>query len=140
MLFTNPFTVALAPVAVVLAALYPFTKRFLPFPQLFLAAAFSWAIPMAYAAVLEALPPALWWLVAANMFWTFAYDTEYAMVDRPWDETVGIQSTARLFGRFDRAAIALAFLGTGRALCRLGSTMGSVGPTTLACCWRRPRP
>lgn len=123
-LFTNPFTVALAPVAVGLAALYPFTKRFLPFPQLFLAAAFSWAIPMAYAAVLDALPPALWWLVAANMLWTFAYDTEYAMVDRPWDEAVGIQSTARLFGRFDRAAIALAFLGAGACLVQAGLSHG----------------
>jgi 4-hydroxybenzoate polyprenyltransferase len=127
-LFTNALTITLAPVAVVLAALYPFTKRFLPVPQLFLAAAFSWAIPMAYAAVMNSLPSSLWWLVAANMLWTFAYDTEYAMVDRPWDEAVGIQSTARLFGRFDRLAIGLAFVGALLCLFQAGLSHGVAWP------------
>ncbi len=104
-LFTNRLTILLAPVAVVLAALYPFMKRVTHLPQLFLGAAFSWAVPMAFAAVTGGVPTLAWLLFVANLLWTVAYDTEYAMVDRPWDLEVGIKSTAILFGELDRLMI-----------------------------------
>lgn len=104
-LFTNLLTIMLAPVAVALAALYPFTKRLTHLPQLFLGAAFSWAIIMAFAAETGAVAEVAWLLFVANLLWTVAYDTEYAMVDRPWDLKVGIKSTAILFGELDRLMI-----------------------------------
>ncbi|MEE4359898.1 MAG: 4-hydroxybenzoate octaprenyltransferase [Pseudomonadales bacterium] len=104
-LFTNRLTILLAPVAVLLAALYPFMKRVTHLPQLFLGAAFSWAIPMAFAAVTGTVPVLAWLLFVANLLWTVAYDTEYAMVDRPWDLQVGIKSTAILFGELDRLMV-----------------------------------
>ncbi|MCC5886703.1 MAG: 4-hydroxybenzoate octaprenyltransferase [Gammaproteobacteria bacterium] len=106
-LFTNLLTIMLAPVAVALAALYPFTKRMTHLPQLFLGAAFSWAIIMAFAAETGAVPEVAWLLFVANLLWTVAYDTEYAMVDRPWDLKVGIKSTAILFGDLDRLMIGI---------------------------------
>ncbi|MCC5873967.1 MAG: 4-hydroxybenzoate octaprenyltransferase [Gammaproteobacteria bacterium] len=106
-LFTNLLTILLAPVAVGLAALYPFTKRLTHLPQLFLGAAFSWAIIMAFAAETGAVPEVAWLLFVANLLWTVAYDTEYAMVDRPWDLKVGIKSTAILFGDLDRLMIGI---------------------------------
>jgi len=105
--FTNLFTVMLSVVGVVLAFIYPFMKRYTHLPQAFLGAAFSWAIPMAFGAVLGSLPPVAWLLFAANVAWTVAYDTEYAMVDRDDDLKVGIKSTAVLFGRADRLMIGL---------------------------------
>lgn len=101
-LMTNPFTVNLSFIAVALAATYPFMKRHTHLPQVVLGAAFSWSIPMAFAAQLDALPPQLWWLYAGNLLWTMAYDTKYAMVDREDDLQVGIKSTAILFGKHDR--------------------------------------
>ena len=106
-LFTNWLTVQLAFGGVALAAIYPFCKRFTFYPQVVLGAAFSWAIPMAFAAQAEALPPALWLVFLANLVWTVAYDTEYAMCDREDDLRIGIKSTAILFGEADRAIIAL---------------------------------
>ncbi len=106
-LFTNLLTILLAIVAVALAALYPFTKRLTHLPQLFLGAAFSWAIIMAFAAETGTVPEAAWLLFVANLLWTVAYDTEYAMVDRPWDLKVGIKSTAILFGELDRLMIGI---------------------------------
>jgi len=106
-LFVNRFTFWLSFVGLGLAVLYPFTKRFTYLPQLFLGAAFSWAIPMAFAAETGALPPAAWLLYTANLLWTVAYDTQYAMVDREDDLKIGIRSTAILFGDADRAIIAL---------------------------------
>lgn len=106
-LFVNRFTFWLSFVGLGLAVLYPFTKRFTYLPQLFLGAAFSWAIPMAFAAETGALPPAAWLLYTANLLWTVAYDTQYAMVDRDDDLKIGIRSTAILFGDADRAIIAL---------------------------------
>lgn len=103
----NGLTIALSLVAVVLAACYPFMKRITHLPQLVLGAAFSWAIPMAFAAETGAVALLAWWLFAANLLWTVAYDTLYAMVDRDDDERIGVRSTARLFGRFDRLAVAL---------------------------------
>ncbi|MES1963995.1 4-hydroxybenzoate octaprenyltransferase [Psychrobacter sp. AH5] len=93
--------------AVVLAFIYPFMKRFTHLPQVFLAAAFGWAIPMAYVAVQGA--PDIWcWLVfIAYMCWTVAYDTQYAMADRADDLKIGVKSTAILFGRFDIVIISI---------------------------------
>jgi 4-hydroxybenzoate polyprenyltransferase len=115
-LFTNTLTVSLSFVAVVLASTYPFMKRFTHLPQLVLGAAFSWGIPMAFAAQTGALPTSLWLLYLSNLLWTVAYDTEYAMVDRDDDLLIGIKSTAILFGRHDRLAIALLQLCTLAAL------------------------
>jgi 4-hydroxybenzoate polyprenyltransferase len=103
----NPFTILLSIGAVVLATLYPFTKRFTYWPQLFLGAAFAWAVPMAYAAVLNAIPLSAWLVFAITMLWTLIYDTYYAMVDREDDLKVGIKSTAIAFGEYDRIVISL---------------------------------
>lgn len=101
-LFTDSKTILLSFVGLFLAALYPFMKRYTHLPQVFLGLAFSWAIPMAYSAQGGSLlDPELWMLFVANSFWTIAYDTYYAMTDRPDDLKIGIKSTAILFGRFD---------------------------------------
>lgn len=105
--FTNLFTVMLSLVGVALAFIYPFMKRYTHLPQLFLGAAFSWAIPMAFGAVLGHVPAEAWLLFLANVAWTMAYDTQYAMVDRDDDLKIGIKSTAVLFGRADRLMIGL---------------------------------
>ena len=104
-LLTDPLTITLAFLAAGLAVLYPFTKRMTHMPQLFLGMAFSMAIPMAFSAVTGSVPEIAWLLFVANLLWTVAYDTEYAMVDRPWDLKVGIKSTAILFGEQDRLMI-----------------------------------
>ena len=90
-----------------LAVSYPFTKRFFAIPQAYLGIAFGFGIPMAYAAQLEHVPAVAWVLLLANIFWTIAYDTEYAMVDRDDDRKIGIRTSAILFGRFDVAAVML---------------------------------
>ena len=100
-LFLNWQTIALSVVALLLASSYPFMKRYTHFPQVVLGAAFGWAIPMAFMAVLETVPTYGWWLFVANLLWTVAYDTMYAMVDRDDDIEIGIKSTAVLFGRYD---------------------------------------
>ena len=105
-LFTNPLTMGLSIAAVALASTYPFMKRFTHLPQLVLGLAFSWGIPMAFAAQTGTLPAALWLLFLGNLWWIVAYDTEYAMVDRDDDLIAGVKSTAILFGRHDRTAIA----------------------------------
>ncbi|WP_033426732.1 4-hydroxybenzoate octaprenyltransferase [Psychrobacter lutiphocae] len=92
--------------AVALAFIYPFMKRFTHLPQVFLAAAFGWAIPMAYVAVQGAPDMWCWLLFAAYMCWTIAYDTQYAMADRNDDLKIGVKSTAILFGRYDVVIIA----------------------------------
>jgi 4-hydroxybenzoate polyprenyltransferase len=101
----NLLTWAMACIAAFLAASYPFTKRFLALPQAYLGIAFGFGIPMAYAAVEGALPLSAWLLLAANIFWALAYDTEYAMVDRDDDIVIGIQTAAITFGRFDVLAV-----------------------------------
>jgi 4-hydroxybenzoate polyprenyltransferase len=105
-LFTNNLTIALSLVAVLLASTYPFMKRFTNLPQIVLGAAFSWGIPMAFAAQRDELPPALWLLFTGNLLWTVVYDTKYAMVDRDDDVKIGVKSTAILFGDADRLIIA----------------------------------
>ena len=97
----NRFTIALSLIAVLLAAIYPFMKRFTYLPQLVLGMAFGWAIPMAFAAQTNSLPTIVWWLFVANIVWTTMYDTFYAMADREDDLQVGVKSTAILFGKND---------------------------------------
>jgi len=103
---TNPLTIKLSIIGAALALVYPFMKRITHWPQVVLGLAFSWGIPMAFAACQSALPQELWWLFAANVLWTLIYDTQYAMVDREDDLTVGIKSTAILFGDLDVRIIA----------------------------------
>ncbi|HEX19694.1 MAG TPA: 4-hydroxybenzoate octaprenyltransferase [Acidiferrobacteraceae bacterium] len=106
-LLMNRLTIYLSFAAVVLAASYPFMKRYTHLPQFYLGMAFGWAIPMAFAAQGNSIPPVAWVLFAANVFWVVAYDTAYAMVDRDDDIKIGVKSTAILFGRYDRFMIGL---------------------------------
>lgn len=101
----NNLTLLLSFPAVLLAASYPYTKRFLVIPQAYLGIAFGFGIPMAFAAQQSAVPPVAWVLLVANVFWAIAYDTEYAMVDRDDDIHLGIHSSALLFGKYDVAAV-----------------------------------
>ncbi|MGC8120419.1 4-hydroxybenzoate octaprenyltransferase [Marinobacter sp. VGCF2001] len=103
--FTNSLTLYLSFGGALLAFIYPFMKRYTHLPQLFLGAAFSWAIPMAWAAEANQLSQITWLLFTANLLWTVTYDTLYAMVDRDDDLKIGIKSTAILFGDADRAII-----------------------------------
>lgn len=105
----NALTLQLSVVAVVVAATYPFFKRFFALPQAYLGIAFGFGIPMAFAAVQNQLPATAWILLAANVFWALAYDTEYAMVDRDDDLKIGIRTSAITFGRFDVAAVMLCY-------------------------------
>jgi 4-hydroxybenzoate polyprenyltransferase len=102
----NRMTLLLAIFGAFLAVTYPFIKRFLSVPQLYLGITFGWGIPMAFAAQLERLPRVAWLLLIANMLWVTVYDTIYAMVDRDDDLKVGVRSTAILFGDSDRHIIA----------------------------------
>ena len=104
---TNTLTVQLSAVGAALAMLYPLMKRVTHWPQIVLGLAFSWSIPMAFTASINTLPNELWWLFAANVLWTVVYDTQYAMVDREDDLSVGIKSTAILFGDLDVRIIGL---------------------------------
>ena len=104
-LFLNKFTIALSVVALVVAASYPYSKRFFPLPQAWLGIAFGMSILMAFAAYRNTLPPIAWWLFIANIFWAIAYDTEYAMVDRDDDMRLNIKTSALLFGVFDVVAV-----------------------------------
>ena len=106
----NPRTIWLSVVALAIAVVYPFTKRFFDLPQAWLGIAFSFGIPMAFAAQLDAVPPLAWALTAANFFWVMAYDTEYAMVDRDDDLRLGMRTSAILFGRFDVAAVMASYV------------------------------
>ncbi len=105
----NTLTIKLSVVAMLLAASYPFTKRFLSIPQAYLGIAFGWSIPMAFAAILGNIPAIAWVLLMANIFWAIAYDTEYAMVDREDDLKIGIKSSAITFGRFDIFAVMISY-------------------------------
>lgn len=107
----NHLTWLLSVPAVFLAGSYPFTKRFLAIPQAYLGIAFGFGIPMAFAAQTGSVPALAWWLLLANLFWTVAYDTEYAMVDRADDLKIGIKTSAITFGRFDVTAIVLCYAG-----------------------------
>lgn len=100
-LFTNRLTIELSFAGAALAAIYPFTKRYTYLPQVVLGAAFGWSIPMAFAAVMNTVPPVGWLLFIGNIIWSVVYDTEYAMVDREDDIKAGAKSTAVLFGDAD---------------------------------------
>ncbi|MDQ7733921.1 4-hydroxybenzoate octaprenyltransferase [Halomonas sp. SpR1] len=126
-LLTNWFTVLLSLGGVLLAIIYPFMKRYTHFPQVVLGAAFSWAIPMAFGAVLGYVPLEAWLLFCANVCWTVAYDTQYAMVDRDDDLKIGIKSTAVLFGNADRLIIGLLQLATLGLLAWVGWRVGLGG-------------
>ncbi len=102
----NETTIKYSFIGAFLAFIYPFMKRFTHLPQLFLGLAFSWSIPMAWVAQGAEPSPVLWGLFVANLLWTVAYDTQYAMVDREDDLKIGIRSTAILFGRRDKLVIA----------------------------------
>jgi 4-hydroxybenzoate polyprenyltransferase len=103
----NKLTLLFALGGAFLAVTYPFIKRFLSVPQLYLGIAFGWGIPMAFAAELDHVPPVTWLFVLANMLWVTVYDTIYAMVDRDDDVRIGVRSTAILFGDSDRHIIAV---------------------------------
>jgi 4-hydroxybenzoate polyprenyltransferase len=101
----NALTVQLSFFGVALAVSYPFMKRLHHFPQFHLGAAFGWGIPMAYAAITNALPPVCWLLFLGNVLWSVIYDTQYAMVDREDDLKIGVKSTAIRFGARDKQII-----------------------------------
>ena len=128
----NQFTFYLAFGGAALAIIYPFMKRFTFLPQLFLGAAFAWAIPMAFAAETSSLPAAAWLIFVAKLLWTVAYDTQYAMCDREDDLKVGIKSTAILFGEADRMIIGVLQLLALWPLWLLGQGLGFAWPWYLA--------
>ena len=105
----NAFTRSLSVLALLVAFIYPFTKRFFAMPQAILGIAFGFGIPMAYAAVLDFIPLEAWILLIGNIFWAIAYDTAYAMVDRDDDIRLGLRTSAITFGRYDVLAIGLSY-------------------------------
>ncbi|MDO8413286.1 MAG: 4-hydroxybenzoate octaprenyltransferase [Gallionellaceae bacterium] len=120
----NNLTLLLSVPAVLLAASYPFTKRFLAIPQAYLGIAFGFGIPMAFAAQQGSVPLVAWLLLLANVCWAIAYDTEYAMVDRDDDIHLGIHSSALFFGKYEVAAIMVCYGMTLLILAVAGKTLG----------------
>lgn len=108
-LTTNAVTIGWSFAALVVTLAYPFAKRFVAMPQAVLGVAFSFGIPMAFAAVTGQVPTLAWWLLLGNLFWVIAYDTEYAMVDRDDDLRIGMKTSAITLGRFDVAAILFSY-------------------------------
>jgi len=123
-LFTNRLTIYLSVVAVLLAASYPFLKRYTYLPQAYLGLAFGWGIPMAFAAIQGTVPPLAWLLFLGNLLWTTGYDTWYAMVDREDDLRAGAKSTAILFGDADLIAQGVLYGGFVLAMFLLGQRAG----------------
>jgi 4-hydroxybenzoate polyprenyltransferase len=119
----NGLTKELSVVALFVAGSYPFTKRFFAIPQAYLGIAFGFGIPMAFAAVQNHVPMIAWAMLAANVFWSVAYDTAYAMVDRDDDIKIGIRTSALTFGRFDVAAIMLCYAVTLGIYAVLGAAL-----------------
>ncbi|TWT19371.1 4-hydroxybenzoate octaprenyltransferase [Luteimonas marina] len=120
----NRLTVLMSVVGVVLAASYPYLKRYTYLPQVYLGMAFGWGIPMGFAAVQGEVPPVAWVLYVANIFWATAYDTWYAMVDRDDDIRMGAKSTAILFGELDLVAQGVLYAMTFAALALVGREAG----------------
>jgi 4-hydroxybenzoate polyprenyltransferase len=120
----NALTIFLSFAGAALAASYPFMKRITHLPQFYLGLAFGWSVPMAFAAEANALPPVAWLLFLANVCWSVAYDTAYAMVDRDDDLRIGVKSTAILFGRYDRLLIGLFHVFTLALLVLAGRVAG----------------
>lgn len=127
-------TALLSVVGVLLAASYPYLKRYTYLPQVYLGLAFGWGIPMAFAALTGAVPALAWVLYVANVFWATAYDTWYAMVDRDDDIRMGAKSTAILFGELDLAAIGVLYALMFAALALVGRQAGLGLPYWLALC------
>lgn len=123
----NRMTILLSFGGLALAWVYPFMKRYTHLPQVVLGAAFGWAIPMGWAAVSESLPLVCWLVFFANICWTVAYDTQYAMVDRDDDLKIGVKSTAILFDRFDKLIIGLLQLATLGLMALVGSMLNLNG-------------
>ena len=123
-LFLNPFAIALSFAGAAIAASYPFAKRFFALPQAVLGIAFGFGIPMAYAAIQGRLPLECWLLLAVNVFYSFAYDTEYAMVDRDDDAKLGIRTSALTLGRWDVAAVMASYAAMLALLVTLGVRLG----------------
>jgi len=119
----NKLVLELSVVALFLAASYPFTKRFFAIPQAYLGIAFGFGIPMSYAAVWGAIPADAWILLAANVFWAIAYDTEYALVDYDDDLKIGIKTSAISFGQFALPAIAFCYAAALAMLAWVGLRM-----------------
>jgi 4-hydroxybenzoate polyprenyltransferase len=107
LLFLNMPTRLMSLVALALATVYPFMKRYTHLPQVMLGAAFGWAVPMAFMALNEQIPPLAWILFIATVVWAVIYDTQYAMVDREDDLKIGVKSSAILFGRYDNLIVGL---------------------------------
>lgn len=128
----NSLTIQLSFAGLLLAFAYPFMKRFTHLPQFVLGLAFSWAIPMAFAAQANALPAVVWIIFAVNIIWTIAYDTLYAMVDREDDLKIGMKSTAILFAQNDKLIIALLQLSSLILLILLGWLEGLNWPYFIA--------
>lgn len=120
----NALTKELSVVALFVAGSYPFTKRFFAIPQAYLGIAFGFGIPMAFAALQDHVPVLAWVMLAANVFWSVAYDTEYAMVDRDDDIKIGIRTSALTFGRFDVLAIMLCYAATLGIYVGVGVVLG----------------
>jgi 4-hydroxybenzoate polyprenyltransferase len=120
----NALTIQLSFVALFLAATYPLMKRFFGVPQAYLGIAFGFGMPMAFAAITGQVPMVAWLMLLANLFWTVAYDTEYAMVDRDDDIKLGLKTAVITFGRFDRWAIGLCYAAALVLLFWIGSLMG----------------
>ncbi len=127
LLFLNWPTRLMSLVALVLAAVYPFMKRVTHLPQVMLGAAFGWAIPMAFMALGETIPPLAWVLFVATVIWALIYDTQYAMVDREDDLKIGVKSTAILFGRYDNLIVGLLQLVMLALLAQVGLMAGLGG-------------
>ena len=129
----NAAALRLAFIAVAIAATYPLAKRGFPVPQLYLGVAFSFGIPMAFAAVIGSVPTVGWLLMLANAFWVIAYDTEYAMVDRDDDLRLGIKSSAIFFGRSDVAAVMACYAAFLLLLLYIGVEMQAAWPFYAGC-------
>jgi 4-hydroxybenzoate polyprenyltransferase len=127
-LFLNGLAILLSFVALAITITYPFAKRFFAMPQAYLGIAFGFGIPMAYAAVQSHLPAECWVLFAANLFYAFAYDTEYAMVDRDDDARLGLRTAALALGRFDVAAVMASYGAMLAILLALGLTLKLAWP------------
>lgn len=124
----NTLTIWMSTVAVVLAVIYPFMKRYTYFPQVFLGMAFAWAIPMAFAAQTNAVPTVAWLLFLANILWITAYDTFYAMADREDDMLAKVKSTAILFGDDDRMIVGILQLSFLLVMALIGSKLEMTYP------------
>ncbi|WP_250537799.1 MULTISPECIES: 4-hydroxybenzoate octaprenyltransferase [unclassified Caballeronia] len=120
----NTLTKELSVFALFVAGTYPFTKRFFAIPQAYLGIAFGFGIPMAFAAVQNHVPMLAWIMLAANVFWSVAYDTEYAMVDRDDDIKIGIRTSALTFGRYDVLAVMLCYAVTLAIYVGIGIALG----------------